>query len=120
MQLNSEIEEKDSKINELLDSINVMQKKLKHNESGIKRANSKSITNNSTNNNFSRYNSAPLKSPIGNEKTMNIKEFMPNDIKKSYSIKANNYDTNTSHFENKKSIFNNDNFLNSSVSSLST
>ena len=90
-----------------------LKKKLKINDNGLKRSNSILISNNS------RYNSAPLKTPIDNK--LNVKEFMPVDEQQSYgkiyNLKANNHAINTSNLENKKSIFNND-FLNSSASSL--
>ena len=113
MQLNSEIEEKDNKIAELENDLKNLQKKFKNNDRGLKLSNSTLASNNS------RYNSAPLKSPIDNK--LNVKEFMPVDEQQSYgkiyNLKANNHAINTSNLENKKSIFNND-FLNSSTSSL--
>ena len=102
MQLNFEIEEKDAKIKELEENLRNSQKKLNHtNSDGIK----KILTNNS------RYNSAPLKSPIDVKlrEKINVKEFIPVENQNTYSLLANNVvkKDNTSNFDN------------SSVSSLS-
>jgi hypothetical protein len=116
MQLNSEIEEKDNKIVELENDFKNLQKKFKNNDRGLKLSNSTLASTNS------RYNSAPLKSPIDHRlnEIFNVKEFIPSDFQKPndkiYALKANNH-VNTSNFENKKIIFNSD-FLNSSESSL--